>query len=89
MPTISKVSVTYGRKFNLGDYNSSNLEMSVSAELEEGEDLDAVMKGLWGMVRTNVKAQAMPLVAKHKVDIEEVYMGLTVETRKAITGGSE
>ncbi len=34
MPQIKTVSVTYGRKANLGDYNSADVECSVWADVK-------------------------------------------------------
>ena len=86
MPTIKTVSVTYGRKFNLGDYESVHIEISIWADVEEDEDLNEVMPRLWDMAKANVKAQALPLVQKNQAQVEQIMMGLPVETREAITG---
>lgn len=40
---VKTISVTYGRKINLGDYNSAEIGLTLWADLEEGEDhVDAV-----------------------------------------------
>lgn len=38
MPKISKISVTYGRKFNLGDFKSATIEATVWGEVLEDEE---------------------------------------------------
>lgn len=34
---LKTVSVTYGRKINLGDYNSATVDCTLWADLDEGE----------------------------------------------------
>lgn len=83
---IKTVSVTYGRKFNLGDYNSANVEISIWAELEEGDSEAEATAALWEMAKNNVKAQALPLVQKNEARVTDIYLGLPVELRQAING---
>lgn len=85
MPTIKTVSVTYGRKFNLGDYNSAHIELSIWADVTEEEDMDATMHQLWDMAKNNVKAQAVPLVNNGSAEIKNIFMGLPVEVQAQLT----
>lgn len=80
--TVKTVSVTYGRKFNLGDYNSATVDCTLWADVSDDQDLDAAMTALWAMAKENVKAQALPLVSKSKAQVEQVFMGLPLELRK-------
>lgn len=84
---LKTVSVVYGRKFNLGDYNSAQIECTLWADLDEQEDEAVVMTALWEMAKNNVKAQALPLVAKNTASVEQIFMGLPVSVQKSITGG--
>jgi hypothetical protein len=59
---VKTVSVTYERKFNLGDYQSGTFGVTLWADLDEGENEDEAMHALWGMAKANVKAAAMPVV---------------------------
>lgn len=86
MAQIKTVSVTYGRKLNLGDYNSANVEISIWAELEDGDNEADVTAALWEMAKNNVKAQALPLVQKNEARVTEIYLGLPVELKQAING---
>ncbi len=84
MPKITAVSVTYGRKQNLGDYNSATVDCTVWADVEEGEDLDQAMHGLWEMAKANVKANLVQTVKENKnggasVQITETFLGLPVQ----------
>lgn len=82
-PKVKTVSVHYGRKVNLGDYNSANVECTVWADVEEGDDLDAAMRGLWAMAKENVKAQIAPLSKEAKGagsgNAQEYFLGIPLE----------
>lgn len=82
MPKVKTVSVTYGRKANLGDYNSATVDCTVWADVEEGEDLDQAMRALWEMAKNNVKTQLLPLVQKNgsgSLNVKEAFLGLPFE----------
>jgi hypothetical protein len=80
MPKIKTVSVTYGRKFNLGDYNSATIDVTIWADVEEGEHLDPLMHDLWAMAKENVRAQSLPLLNKNgaNANLKEAFLGLPV-----------
>jgi len=80
---IKTVSVTYGRKCNLGEYNSATVECSMWADLDVEDDLDVAMHGLWDMAKENVKAQCLPLVNKGKAEVREFYLGVPVANPQA------
>ena len=84
MATVKTVSVTYGRKVNLGEYNSATVDCSIWADVEEGEDLNAAMSALWTMAKENVKAQVLPLKGKQEAQVKEIFLGLPVEAQKEI-----
>ena len=77
MAKINEVIVTYGRKMNLGDFNSAHVELTVNAELEDGDDVDATMHALWEMVTNNVKAKAAEFYPK--LAVQELFLGLPIE----------
>lgn len=81
---LKTVSVTYGRKFNLGDYNSATVDCTLWADLEPGEDEAAAMTALWEMAKNNVKVQALPLVQKQTANVESIFMGLPVQVRQTM-----
>ena len=82
--TVKTASVTYGRKFNLGDYNSATIDCTLWADISDDQDLDVAMAALWQMAKENVRAQAMPLVSKNKAQVEEVFMGLPLELQEIV-----
>ena len=63
---LKTVSVTYGRKINLGNYNNANLEMSVGAELEDGDVQSEVTDYIWELAKASVKAQLTHLINAYK-----------------------
>ena len=81
---LKTVSVTYGRKFNLGDYNSATVDCTLWADLDDGEDEAQAMEALWTMAKNNVKAQAIPLVTKQTASVETIFMGLPVQVRNEL-----
>ena len=82
---VKTVSVTYGRKFNLGDFNSATVGCTIWADVTDDQDLNAAMHGLWSMAKSNVKEQAVPLLAKQTAKTETAFLGLPLELRQAIT----
>jgi len=86
---LKTVSVTYGRKLNLGDYNSATVDCTLWADLDEGEDEAAAMTALWDMAKNNVKAQVLPLVKKTEAQVTQIFMGLPVIVQESINQGAE
>jgi hypothetical protein len=81
---LKTVSVTYGRKFNLGDYNSATVDCTLWADLDEGDNEADAMAALWEMAKNNVKAQALPLVQKQSANVEQIFMGLPMQVRNEL-----
>ena len=50
---VKTISVTYGRKINLGDYNSANVECTLWADVDADEEtlLHNLMSNLWTMAK--------------------------------------
>ena len=86
---LKTISVTYDRKFNMGDYNSAHIAMTLWADLDEDEDEAEASAALWSMAKANVKAQALPLVSKKATEVNEIFMGLPVAVREAVTTGED
>ncbi len=59
---ITTVSVEYRRKFNLGNYESLELGVSLYAKVDADEDSEAVAELLWQQAKASVKAQANPVL---------------------------
>ena len=78
MTKVKTVSVTYDRKINLGDFNSASVGITIWADVEEGDDLDAAMSALWAMATANVKAKAGEFYPQMKVQTGKTFLGLPV-----------
>jgi len=77
MARIRTITVDYGRKFNLGDFNSAEIKCGAWIELEEGDDVSLVMEEAWQWAKDNVKKQ-VPAI-EDKADVKELYLGLPTE----------
>lgn len=81
---IKTVSFTYGRKFNLGDYNSANVECSVWAELDEGQTEAEALAQCVALAKQTVRENAEPLFAKQSAEVKALFAGLPVEAQEKI-----
>jgi hypothetical protein len=54
---VRRVSVSYDRKFNLGDFNSISLGASIWGELEDTDDVVAAVAALQAMAREAVRVE--------------------------------
>jgi len=75
---VKTISVTYGRKWNLGSFESMHIEASAWADLDQGEEELGAYARLFAEVKDVVKAEAMPVLRKTTARVEEVYAGLPV-----------
>lgn len=82
--TVKTVSVSYGRKLNLGDYNSANIEVTIWAELDpdrpDRTDVTIQLAELFDQAKETVKAQAMPLLKSNPtaLNIRETFLGAEI-----------
>lgn len=75
------VGVDYRRKFNLGNYESLELSISLYAKVDPDEDAEAVAEFLWHQAKASVKAQANPVLksVNYKAQMQHKVGGLPVE----------
>ncbi|MBE9053947.1 hypothetical protein IQ243_26820 [Nostocales cyanobacterium LEGE 11386] len=59
---VKTISVTYHRKFNLGDYESLELGCSLWAQIDPEEDAEGATQFLYMQAKASVKEAAMPLL---------------------------
>ncbi len=78
---INTVGVEYRRKFNLGNYESLELSISLYAKVDADEDADRVAEFLWHQAKASVKAQAAPALgnANYKAQMQHKVGGVPVE----------
>lgn len=86
---LKTISVTYGRKLNMGNYESSNVEMSLWADLEPGDDEAEAAAALRQMARHQVMVELARLQPQLKTKVEGIFMGLPVEVREQLAGKHE
>ena len=79
---LKTISVTYGRKLNLGDYNSAHSEVSLWADLEEGDDEAVAADALRTMARHHVMAELANVEPKLKAKVQDIFMGLPVDVQE-------
>lgn len=81
---VKEVSITYGGKLNLGDYNSAHIEITLSAILEDGDNHDEVIRALRKDAQFEVRETARELTQKRGARISEVFAGLPLEVQQTI-----
>lgn len=81
---LKTISTTYGRKLNLGDYNSVHIEMSLWADLEDGDDEAIAADALRTMARNQVMTEMVRVQPKLQAKIEDLFMGLPVSVRESL-----
>lgn len=69
---VTTISATYGRRFNLGDYNSLYLEAALTADLDDTDDPEAAHAELFALVKATVKAQAVPVLKRREDEIAAI-----------------
>jgi hypothetical protein len=79
---VKTVSITYGRKLNLQDFNSATIEVSTWAELEEGEDSREAIDALFAQAKEIVREQAQGVAHKLSAQVREVMYGLPRELQQ-------
>lgn len=85
---LKTISVTYGRKLNLGDFNSVHSEVSLWADLEDGDDEASAANALRDMARNQVMLELANLNQKLAAKVETVFAGLPVSVQKQLTNGA-
>lgn len=61
---VKTIQVTYGRKINLGNYNSCELGLSIWADLDEGENPHEAVEQLQRDARNHVRRVYLDLKAQ-------------------------
>ena len=63
---ITSATVTYGRNVQLKQYHNARLEVTLVANLEDGDKLDDVMDVLWEAAKADVQREVLHLVEAYK-----------------------
>ncbi len=81
-----EISVTYGGKLNLGDFNSAHVEMTISAVIEESDTVEAATAQLFEAAKAAVRGEARQLFEKRGARVDQIFVGLPLETQKSLGG---
>ena len=84
---LSTISVTYGRKLNLGDYNSVHSEISLWADLDGDDDEATAADALRTMARNQVMLELARINVDLAAKVENIFAGLPASVQKSITNG--
>jgi hypothetical protein len=68
---IGTVSISYSRKFNLGNYESLELGCSLWAQVEEEEDAEGVVQFLYHQAKASVKSAAIPVIKANEFQMNK------------------
>jgi len=83
---IREITVTYGGKLNLGDYNSAHVEISITGMLNDGEDAADATAALFTQAKVAVRDQAAELQKKVRTAASQAFAGLPVDVRETLEG---
>lgn len=83
---IREITVTYGGKLNLGDYNSAHVEISITGMLNDGEDAADATAALFAQAKAAVRDQAAELQKKVRTAASQAFAGLPVDVRETLEG---
>jgi hypothetical protein len=81
---ISTVSISYSRKFNLGQFESIDVGCSLWAQVEEEEDADGVVQFLYHQAKASVKEAAMPVIKANEFQISKAKSQRKVVTDEGV-----
>lgn len=81
---LKTIAATYGRKMNLGDYNSVHSEITLWADLEEGDDEAAAANALRQMARNHVMVELARVQPALQAKVQDIYMGLPVAVQSQL-----
>lgn len=83
---VSEITVTYGGKLNLGDYNSAHVEIGITALLDESDDAEGATAALFEQAKGAVRAQSIELLKKVRTAATQAFAGLPVDVRESLEG---
>jgi hypothetical protein len=70
---ITTVSISYSRKFNLGNYESIDLGCSLWAQVDEEEEADRVAEFLYLQAKASVKNAVIPVLKASEYQMNKVH----------------
>ncbi|NLD72685.1 MAG: hypothetical protein GX649_08210 [Chloroflexi bacterium] len=86
MAVITSIHATYGRRWNLDDYESATVNLEAFADVEEGETPEEAAAKVFEYLKEQVATQSIPVLVKRderrRLRVEEVLEGLPVRLRE-------
>lgn len=84
--TITKIQVSFGSTVNLGNYSSARFDVQLEAELGDDDEPTLVVAALHEQCREEVRAQALPIVRRNRLRMEEIFAHLPETLQAQILG---
>lgn len=81
---ITEITITYGRKFNLGNYEQLHIDLSLTAQLDETDDATQAQTELFSIAKSQVRGQALPVITHGKNGVVEAFLSLPEEQQNEI-----
>jgi hypothetical protein len=78
---IKEVSATWGVKYNLGDYNSVGISITLTGEVEDGDTEDGAIDKMMMLAKTHVRQEIKEVLDKRKAAVQEMFAGLPVDVQ--------
>ena len=78
---LTEITVTYGRKHNLGDYNSLHAEMTLTATIDDGDDEAAAAEALRNMAKVQVMLELANVNDALKAKVDNIFAGLPASVK--------
>lgn len=82
--TIKEITIHYGGRINLGDWNSVDIKTTMTANLSEDEDSKEAARRLMEEAKEIVREAGKEAMQKRKVDLQLLFKGLPVDVRNQI-----
>ena len=95
MAYVEKITVSYARTINLGDYNQIKFSVMPTVHLGVDDDVDAVLREVWASCRRNIEHAAAPIVKGYKmcethgITEQELFLGIPIEDCRVTKEGNE